>query len=356
MSALASLLEGFDPDAAAVEGALFGLPFPAERCRIQVIPVPWEATTSYGRGTAHGPSVVLQASAQVDLHDLDFGDVWREGIGLLPTDPRIPEAAAAAEDDALAVIDSGGAEPELAAKVNAWSEVVNDAVYEAAQAVLARGAIPAVLGGDHSAPYGLIRALSERHPGLGVLHIDAHADLRDAYEGFEWSHASIFHNVLKLPGVSRQVGVGWRDVGRAEIDRVHAEPHRIRAFFDRDLAFELARGRTWVELCQRIIDALPEQVYISFDIDGLDPSLCPHTGTPVPGGLSFRDMQVLLCMLSDQREVVGFDLCEVSPGEGALDEREDWDANVGARVLYKLAGCALRSRTVELRAPAGAAG
>lgn len=339
-----TFLKGFDPDAPGGD-SLFGLPHRPDQALVHVIPVPWEATASYGRGTRQGPHAVREASVHVDLHDLDFGDFWRAGITLLPLAQRIDRWAAEAEEDALAVIEAGGAVTpalrEAAARVDALAERVHDAVYQTARGILEDGRIPAVLGGDHSSPYGLLRAVAEAFPGVGVLHIDAHADLRDAYEGFRWSHASIMHNVLDLPGISRIVGVGYRDIGVREAERIEADSERISAHTDPELARELANGTPWSVLCARIVGDLPDTVYVSFDIDGLDPSLCPNTGTPVPGGLTFRDTQVLLKLLAESRRVVGFDLCEVAPGE------TEWDANVGARLLYKLAGCAVTSRARE---------
>ncbi len=336
--------DDFDPDGPGLGDGLYGLPFPPEDCAVQVIPVPWEATTSYGRGTARGPAAVRAASQQVDLLDLDFGAVWRAGIGMLPVDPAILAAAAEAEAPALRVIDAGGAaaDADLAADVaivDAASDRVNAAVYAAARGALDAGAIPAVLGGDHSSPFGAIRACAERFPGLGILHVDAHADLRVAYLGFAHAHASIQHNALALPGVGRLVGVGWRDVGAAEVARARTDP-RIVPFWDRDLAAAALSGRPFSAVVDAILAALPDRVYVSFDIDGLDPVLCPGTGTPVPGGLSFRETSLLLRRLAEEKVVVGFDLCEVAPGA----DGGEWDANVGARVLYKLAGCALASQ------------
>lgn len=339
-----ALSPDFDPDGPGMGDGLFGLPLPPESCGVQVIPVPWEATASYGRGTAAGPEAVRAASQQVDLHDLDFGDFWRAGVGLLPLDPRIPALATAVEADALAVIEAGGpgGSPAVAAardRVDAASAEVSARVEAQSEAVLARGAVPAVLGGDHSAPLGLLRAVARRHPGVGILHIDAHADLRVAYLGFAEAHASIMHNALELDGVARLVGVGWRDVGQAEAARAASDP-RIVAVWDRDLARAALTGSSFGRIVDGIVAALPGKVHVSFDIDGLDPALCPGTGTPVPGGLSFREVALLLARVSAAREIVSFDLCEVAPGA----DGSEWDANVGARVLFKLAGAALRSR------------
>lgn len=325
----------FDPDAPAAAGALFGLPFTPENARIIAQAVPWQATTSFRRGTREGPAALLEASLQVDLFDLEYGDFWRAGIALLPEDPRFREWDALAEADALEVIDTGGDAPEAAARVNVLSSAVNEAVFAAAAAILARGAIPALVGGDHSTPLGAIQAVAKCFPGVGVLHIDAHADLRDAYEGFTYSHASIMHNVLaEAPGVARLVQVGIRDVGSAEVARIRGDA-RITTFFDPEVAARLAGGEPWQSIVDTIVEALPPQVYVSFDVDGMEPGLCPNTGTPVPGGLSFRDVQVLLATLSRRRQIVGFDVNEIGD--------DPWDGNVAARLFYKLCGATLRS-------------
>lgn len=326
----------FDPDAPAAPGSLFGLPFSAENARIVAQLVPWQATTSFRRGTREGPAALVEASLQVDLFDLEYGDFWKEGLAATPEDARFRAWDAEAEADALAVIESSGEDPEAAERVNRLSALVNDAVYAAAKAVLAAGKVPALVGGDHSTPLGAIRAVSEAFPGVGVLHVDAHADLRVAYEGFVHSHASIMYNVLReAPGVSRIVQVGIRDVGSAEVALIHSEP-RLVTFFDPEVAGRLARGESWQSVVDTIVEALPADVYVSFDVDGMEPNLCPNTGTPVPGGLSFRDVQVLLRTLSARRRIVGFDVNEIGD--------DPWDGNVAARLFYKLCGATVRSQ------------
>lgn len=335
----------FDPDAPGTGDGLFGLSLDPRDALVQVIPVPWEATASYGRGTRHGPAAILHASKQVDLSDADFGEAWRRGIALLDLGDRIARWGDEAEHDAIAVIESGGEHPDRAAKVDHLADLVHSVVEAEARRILHDGGIPAVLGGDHSTPLGLHRAICEAFPGVGFLHLDAHADLRQAYLGFQYSHASIFHNTLELPGAGRLVGVGWRDLGRAERARIR-DDDRIVPFFDEDLGRALEAGTPWVALVDRIVDALPPLVHISVDIDGLDPTLCPSTGTPVPGGLSWRDLQCLLRRVAQARRVVGFDLVEVNPGRWPLPPgaRDGIDAIVGARTLFKLAGCAISSQ------------
>lgn len=329
---------GFDPDAPGASGdGLFGLPHAPEVAKVVVLPVPFEATTSYGRGTANAPRRVLEASRQVDLNDPQTGEPWRAGIAMLPFDPDIERWNAEACADALPVVEAGGATtPELrerVARVDAIGERLNARVHERTAALFAQGRIPGVLGGDHSVSFGAIRAAAERHPGLGILHVDAHADLREAYEGFTWSHASILYNVHeRIPHLGHVVQVGIRDFGVQEAARIEAWGN-LTAFTDHELAWELASGEPWMRIAARIVKALPRDVWITFDVDGLDPSLCPATGTPVPGGLGWREALLLLQLLAEEHRVVGFDLVEVGDGE--------WDANVGARLLYKLAGWAI---------------
>ena len=341
---------GFDPDAAATGEGLFGLDTTPEQARLVVIPVPFDATTSYRPGTAAGPSHVLQASMQVDLQDIQFGPIWQAGIAMLPIPKTIATLSRKARAAAEPVIRAGGATPgnkahaRALATVNAASERVHAHVRQETRRILDRGAIPALLGGDHASPFGLIEELSKRHPGLGILQVDAHADLRAAYEGFAWSHASIFHNVMtRLPKVGKLVQVGIRDVGSREVAFAERSRGRVQTFYDQRLRDMQFAGANWSAVCKRILAALPKQVYISFDIDGLTSEHCPHTGTPVPGGLTFAEICHLLEMLAHSgKRVVGFDLCEVAPGA----KGDEWNGTVGARVLYKLMGCTLRSRRI----------
>jgi agmatinase len=355
----------FDPDAAAKPGSgMFGLPegqppFTPDSARVVIIPVPFDATTSYGGGAAGGPDAVRAASAQVDLYDTQFGPIYERGIAVLEADPEVIELSARARAAAAPIIEKGGSEGTsqdraVLEAVESACARVNAIVEREAKKVLARGGVPGLLGGDHSTPYGIIKACAE-HPGtggeMGILHLDAHMDLRDAFEGFGNSHASIMHNVIsKIPQVTRLVQIGLRDVGRGEIEFARAHKGRIWPHFDIDWQRELlmARGgppvgaegfrpdaaRSFRELVADALVPLPKKVYVSFDIDALDPALCPGTGTPVPGGLSFAQACLILeALRSTKRTVVGFDLVEVSPREG-----DEWDANVGARMLYKLCG------------------
>jgi len=336
----------FDPDAPAAPGSgIFGLPFTEAESRVVLIPVPWDATTSYRRGTIDGPAAILAASQQVDLLDRRFGRIYERGIHMLDESERIRALSEEVGELTRRFIDAGataGSDSDtstLLGRVDAASEEVNEHVYARARSVLAAGKVPGVVGGEHSVPFAAIRACAEHHGSIGLLHIDAHMDLRMAFEGFVWSHASIMFNVLsRVPGVVKLVQVGIRDMGERERDFAAAQGGRVEVHYDDLWAEELANGVPFATLARRAIEALPELVYVSFDIDGLDPSNCPHTGTPVPGGLSFNHAALLLAALRESgKRVVGFDLVEVAPG--AADAPE-WDANVGARLLYKLCGLA----------------
>jgi agmatinase len=332
----------FDPDAAAVgETGIYGLPFTPEDAKVVVVPVPFEATTSYGGGTSGGPQAVFEASKQVDLFDQETGKPYATGIAMLDVPADVLAWNDEAKTIAATVIEQGGVVDEetraAAEQVNAYGARVNEWVYTQTRALLDAGKMPVILGGDHSVPFGSIRAYAEKYPGVGILHLDAHADLRDAYEGFTWSHASIFNNVMrKLDGVGKLVQVGVRDFGQAERAMIDESNGRIVTFYDAELAARKEEGVPFGRLADEIVAALPEDVYLSWDIDGLDPTLCPGTGTPVPGGLSWNEaIGLLRAIRRSGKRIVGLDLCEVSPGE------TEWDANVGARLLYKMIGFAL---------------
>jgi len=338
----------FDPSGPAVSDGIYGLPHTAEQARVVLIPVPWEPTTSYGRGAARGPGAMFRASRQVDLFDFQTGRPYEAGIAMLPMDPDIvrwnAEACAAAET-VIAVGGDIGDDPELLerlGRVNDLSERLNARVSTIASVWMERGKIVGTLGGDHSAPFGAIAAHAERYPGLGILHLDAHADLRPDYEGFSDSHASIMYNVARrLPGVSRIVQIALRDLSEEEYTLIQSSGGRISALLDAEIAHRLFEGETFAQIVRAAIERLPEDVYLSFDIDGLDPSLCPHTGTPVPGGLSFQQAVALLGYVEESgRRIVGFDLNEVAPGP----DGDEWHGNVGARLLYKMIGFTLLSR------------
>lgn len=328
----------FDPDGAIPEGSnVFGLPFTEETAKVVLVPVPWDATTSYGGGASAGPAAIKEASRQQDLFDKDYGFFWKNaGIFMQPENEEIRRLNDLARPLAKKIIDnagdSTGLEADLA-QVNAMSKTVNELVYAATKRVLDSGKIPAIVGGDHSTPFGAIKAAAEKHGPIGILHFDAHHDLRKAYEGFEYSHASILYNVMEeIPNISKLVQVGIRDFGKQEYDYAKDNANRILVAYDSDMKDAIACEANWRWVTTGAVWTLPEKVWITFDIDGLDPSMCPGTGTPVPGGLSFHQAEYMIKEVAKSgRTIVGFDLNEVSPREG-----DEWDANVGMRMLFRM--------------------
>lgn len=333
-------IEKFDPNGIGLtDSGIFGLPFEVDEAEIVILPVPWDVTTSYRDGTSNGPEAILWASKQVDLYYPGIKDAWKMGVALREIPMEWTDLNKHYRKKANTVIEkleSGIAEDhpevvELISEINEQCSELVEYVYSRAKSQMENGKLVAVLGGDHSTPLGLIRALAEKHDDFGILQIDAHADLRDSYEGFEFSHASIMHNALKTEQVSKLVAVGLRDVCQQEMDVIFGSNERIVGFFDDQLKAKHFEGENWNSVTESIIFELPQKVYISFDIDGLEPSLCPNTGTPVPGGLSFEQATYLIKkVVQSGRTIIGFDLCEVSPSES------EWDTNVGARLLFHL--------------------
>jgi agmatinase len=342
----------FDPNAASTkDSGIFGLPFTEDESALVFLPVPWEATTSYGGGTSNGPKAILHASRQVDLYDLDVLKPYEAGLHMLPESAEIRalnERARAAARKVIAVGGQVAGNRELeqsVALVNELGTKLNEIVYRETRRLLSKGKLVGLVGGDHSVPLGALEAIAEKHPGFGILHFDAHSDTRDAYEGFEFSHASIMRNVLERispQSMKKLVQVGIRDVCEEEIDYVSTLGNRVKVFYDRDNQRRMLEGAPWSTIAREIMAALPQEIWISFDIDGLDPRFCPNTGTPVAGGLDFNEATYVISLLvRSGRKIVGFDLNEVAPDASGKSE---WDANVGARMLYKLAAWTLASQ------------
>lgn len=347
--------QNFDPDGVGVDnGNYFGLPFTPDEARLVLVSAPWDVTVSYGAGAAYAPDAIIEASTQLDFYDPLSPDAWRRGIATADVDYSLLETSQRLRSDAVKVIEhleqGGSPDDERTARrirrIDEGCAAMNASVAAQAARWLDDGRIVGLVGGDHSTPYGLIRELGRRHEGFGILHIDAHCDLREAYEGFEFSHASIMYNVLRdVEQVTKIVQVGVRDFSAGELATVR-ESGRVEHFDGLTLAAAKFRGETWEMQCRRIVETLPQEVYVSFDIDGLSPDNCPHTGTPVPGGLSFDEALWLVdAVVRSGRRIIGFDVVEVAPAAG-----ERIDAIVGARVLWKMCGLALRS---EVKTPQG---
>ncbi len=338
-------LENFNPGGVGLQDAgIFGLPHSEDEAKIVLIPVGWDVTTSYKAGTHKGPAAILGASPQLDLHHPDFPDLWKNGVFMRDEAEWILSQNKTLRKDAekiIARLESGKPLKEkhqaLIAKINAKSAKLTAWLKETSLELLNKNKIVGVVGGDHSVPLGLMQALAEKHGKFSILHFDAHHDYRDAFMGFAESHASIMNNAANIKEVVKLVQVGIRDYSKDEADFALAQPTRLITFYDQQLKEATFNGSTWHKQCEDIISNLSENVYISFDIDGLAPHLCPNTGTPVPGGLLFEEAVYLIKLVARSRKIIGFDLVEVG---GDLDSI---DANIGARLLWNMCGYALTS-------------
>lgn len=271
---------------------------PADQVRFHVIPVPYEATVSYAGGTARGPEAILDASDQLELYD---GTSFPGKQGIFTQCP----------------VDCSGSPEE-----------VMENVKHAVLAALDAGAMPVVLGGEHSLTYGELSALKERYGRFGVIQFDAHADLRDSYEGSKWSHASVMRRAVKdldLPLVQ----IGNRIFCQEELDA--RQEHGVVSW---DAPYLCRKG-----IPENLIPAdFPHNVFITFDVDGLDPSIMPETGTPVPGGLGWYQALDLAARAITGRSLLGFDIVELAPREGHIVS--DFTA---ASLTYALMGLAERN-------------
>jgi agmatinase len=333
------------------KNTIFGLPFTEEEARLVILPIPWEVTVSCGSGTSRCSEHIFNASMQVDLYDQESGDAWKQGIYMRHADRKILMKSDYLRKEAELYIDyiSKGEDVEKnnfmcksLKEINEGSANLNKWVYEQTSNLLQQDKLVVLLGGDHSVPLGYLKAIAEKHGDFGILQIDAHCDLRKSYEHFIYSHASVMYNALQeIPKISRLVQVGIRDFSSEEWSFITANNNRVITFLDRDIKEKMFEGQTWQTIAEDIIQQLPEKVYISFDIDGLDPKLCPHTGTPVHGGFEVEQIFYLIKrIVSSGRKVIGLDLDEIAIGESS------YDANVGARILWKLCNLMVASNPV----------
>ncbi|MGZ5190616.1 MAG: agmatinase family protein [Flavisolibacter sp.] len=335
-------LSKFDPNCAGnPNNNIFGLPFTEEEARLVILPIPWEVTVSFGSGTARSAEQIMKASLQVDLFDPVYPLGWQEGFYMKEVDRKVLFKSDYLRKEAELYIDyiSNGDEVEnnqfmskALKEVNEGGYFLNTWVYQQTKLLLEKNKLVALLGGDHSTPLGYMKAIGEKHGEFGILQIDAHCDMREEYEGFVYSHASIMYNALKeVESLQKLVQVGIRDYSQGEHEFIQQQAGKVRTYFDREIRQRQYEGETFKQIVDEIVEQLPQKIYISFDIDGLDPKLCPNTGTPVQGGFETEQVFYLFDkILKSGKQIIGFDLSEVSTSENG------WDANVGARVLFKL--------------------
>jgi len=263
-----------------------------DAARVVILPVPLDRTTSYLAGTRNGPREIIVASSHLEMWDEETGtDVHGVGIFTLP---------------------------EMELPFGTMEEVVRD-IRRVAGELVARGKFPVVLGGEHSITAPIVAAVAAKHPGLSVLQLDAHADLRDSFMGTPYSHACAMRRVLEY---ARCTQVGIRSLSTEEA--TVAPTLATTIFYD----FNMRRDEKWID---RVIDSLGETVYITIDCDVLDPAIMPAVGTPEPGGLTWYETLALLRRVIGARRVVGCDIVELCPMPGNIAPNF-----LCARLIYKI--------------------
>ena len=313
-----------------------------ESADLVLIPVPWSATVSYGGGTEKGPNLIRTASNYLDFFNSFLTCSYNHKIYFEENDPDIESL----NKKTLAYVKQLDKQnySECIENINKASQSLLDWIYKKSKNIFQKDKIPALVGGDHSISEGLLSFLGDRYKGdYGILHLDAHADLRKAYQGFTHSHASVMYNVLNLKNAPRKlIQVAVRDLCEAEYKKIQKDK-RISCYFDKELYKRIFEGEKWSLICQEIISHLPDKVYVSLDVDALSWNYAPNTGTPVPGGLSFNQILYLLEEIKRQnKKLISFDVVETSPGKNEQDFAE-WNGNVSARLIYYLSGLALCS-------------
>jgi len=319
-----------------VDNAIFGQNCSYEQSRLVLLGVPWEVTVSYASGTVNGPKWVQRASSQLDFFDpQNKNSPANEGIYFHYM------SHLKGQNDQFRPLALKANNLKEKHKVNqACSQMVQE-VRAQVKKILDNKKFFGLIGGDHSVSEGTLLEVGERLKGdFGLLHFDAHADMRTAYQGFTHSHASVMYNILRDQyAPCKLVQVGVRDLCEEEFNKIQKDS-RIHCFFDHDMKRKLFEGGSWSDIVSDILNKLPEQVYISLDVDALSWEYAPHTGCPVPGGLSFDQVSYLIHQIMvSKKKIIGFDVVETA--RPLSDNFGEWDGNVSARLIYKLCGAVL---------------
>lgn len=269
--------------------AFMGYQSPIQESKIAIIPVPYDGTTSYKGGTRNGPHAIITASRQVELYDIELKKELAAEIGIHTYDEIEPDLSS----------------PEKTVKK------IKDITQEA----LEKKQFPIVLGGEHTVALGAIKACAEKHGEISVLHIDAHADLRESYEGTKYNHACVMRRVQDI--TKKTVSIGIRSMCKEEAEFIKKQ--KIEMQYGSEIN------------TKKVLANLSDKVYITFDLDGLDPSEAPAVGTPEPGGLRYNKILELIKEVAQKKNIVGFDINELSPIAG--ENRTEF---LAAKLTYKM--------------------
>ncbi|MCI0339598.1 MAG: agmatinase [Planctomycetales bacterium] len=267
-----------------------------EKAKVVILPIPYERTVTFLKGTGTGPAAIINASSQVELYDEELGRESSE-VGVF-TAPSIPSGSAPPPEELHTVT-----APEVAR-------------------YLARGKFVLSLGGEHSITLGPVLAMKDAFPGVGILHFDAHGDLRNEYEGTRYGHGCVMRRCLEAGVSITQVGIRSLSAEEAELGR----SGKVRTFF-------MHKTRPFLEHLDDVVKALPKTVYVSIDMDALDPAYAPGVGTPEPGGLEYHEVLALLRGVAKERRIVGADITETRPLPN-----EVLTEFTAARIAYKIVG------------------
>lgn len=345
----------FNPNGAIPDnGNYFGIPLDPAEAALVLISAPWDTTKAVRAGSSYAPDAIIEASRRIDFFEPMAPYSWRKGIATAPVDYSIQDMSHRLRADAERVVkvhdDLGSTtfdhlvyERRLR-RVNEGSEMVNANIYAQSKRWLDEGKIVGLVGGDQSTAYGHIKAVGEKYDKIGILHIDSSLDMRPAYQGFEHSHASVMHNILRdVATVERLVAVGVRAFSPEEWKRAEGDS-RVKMFTAQEIWSRHFEGTPWATIVEEIVAELPESVYVSLDVDGLTIECSPHTGNIIAGGLRFPEVVYLLGKVVDSgRKIVGFDLTEVVP-----DMDDKTDAAIAARLLYNICSMALKNHDAPM--------
>ena len=329
-------------------GCYFGLSHDPESAALVLLSAPWDTTTSLRSGSSYAPDAIIEVSRYVDFYEPLAPNSWQKGIATAPIDYSIQDLSHRLRSDAervinlhdelgMSVIDNLMYERRLR-RVNEGSVEVNNNIFQQASNWLSKDKIVGLVGGDQSVTYGIVRAMGYKYEKLGLLHIDSKCDMREAFQGFDFSHASTMFNIMRdVPQVDKLVSVGVQEFSPIEWERV-SNNGRIKVFTAQQMWSDQFEGTPWSKIVDDIIAELPDHVYISLDIDGLMNECSPNKGHMTAGGLNFHQVIYLMDrIITSGRRIVGFDLTEVSPNiENKADMR------IVARLLFKMCSIALK--------------
>lgn len=344
----------FDPNTITPDnGNYFGISLEPEKSALVLISAPWDATSSLYSGCSYAPDAIIEMSRFVDFYEPMAPNSWRKGIATVPIDYSIQDLSHRLRSDAervtklhdefgLSVIDNLMYERRLK-RVNEGSVDVNFILYKQVKQWLEQNKIVGLVGGDQSVSYSIIKAMGYRYEHLGIIQIDTRCDMHEAYQGFEFSHASTMFNVMRdVPNIDQLAVVGVQEFSPIEWERA-ASDKRIRLFTAQDMWAQQFEGKTWSAQVDDIISTMPQNVYITLDINALQCDCSPGTGRINGGGLTlFQAIYLMDRVITSGRSIVGFDITEVVPN---MENKRDILAV--ARLLFKMCSIALKGIEAE---------